>query len=43
MMVKIQWDDDCVKTTEDKTTVEKVKKKCWNPDEHGEGSWIEDL
>ena len=43
IVVEVRWDDEYVKTGESKKTKEKLKKSDWNPEEHVNRSWRQDL
>ena len=42
-IVKIEWDEKCVREGEDSVTREELRRKNWNPDIHVEGVWRKDL
>ena len=43
IIVKVKWNDEAVQSVGEEITDVKLKKSTWTPEEHGDGSWIEDL
>ena len=43
IVVTIKWNDEYVKQGDRNPTKEKLRKKDYNPEMHGNGSWREDL
>jgi hypothetical protein len=39
----VVWNDDCVETGENKTTIELLKQTTWNTEVRVNGDWREDL
>ena len=43
VIVEVEWEDNCLKEGDPKTTREKLSQTKWNPEQPGEGAWREDL
>ena len=43
MVVEVKWKAEAVRSVKEEITKVKLKKKDWNPEEHGDGAWREDL
>jgi len=43
MIVKVEWNNDCLKECDPKITRERLMRTKWNPEEPANGAWREDL